>query len=120
MTTIFDPTRNVKPTAPASFGRGLVPAHSPRFVPSAADLAWAASELNRDSRDYDVVVSAPRPISGGGPCEVQGRLAAESGADAEWDALAAEALAVDSLTRGLIPADLADAISRTSLVGHPA
>lgn len=39
--------------------------------------------------------------------------------DARLDGAAAEATALDTLTRGLIPADLAAAINASSLVGHP-
>jgi len=41
-------------------------------------------------------------------------------ADRAADARAAESAAVDALTAGLIPRDLADDIARTSLVGHDA
>ena len=44
---IFDSTRpNVK-AARKPFGRGILPARPARFVPSDADRAWAAYELNK-------------------------------------------------------------------------
>lgn len=78
MTILFDATRTVKPAA-RTFGRGILPTVAARRVPSgpsAADRAWAASELNRDSEVYEVV----RP---------------------GYDVQAAETAAVDRLARGL-------------------
>lgn len=70
------------------FGEGIFPARERRMPFTAADLAWAAFELNKDTRDYEVLVPGPAPISGGSP-------------DADWDALADEALALARLDMGL-------------------
>jgi hypothetical protein len=88
--SIFTRTRPpVKPTrkAPRSarpFGEGIL-GRPARFVPSDADLAWAAQNLNEGATDYDVLTSGPAPIRGGSP-------------EPDWDALAAEAQ--DRLERG--------------------
>lgn len=70
------------------------PAPAPRaFEPSPGDRAWWAAESDR--------LTAAR---------VNRRV----------DRRAAESAALDSLTLGLIPRDLAAVIARTSLVGHDA
>jgi hypothetical protein len=37
------------------FGEGILPAGRARFIPSDADLAWAAYVFNKDATDFDVV-----------------------------------------------------------------
>ncbi len=54
MTILFDATRPVKSTR-NTFGRGIAPARPARFVPSQADLNWAAQHLNATATDYDVI-----------------------------------------------------------------
>ena len=40
--------------------------------------------------------------------------------DARFDAMAAESVALDALSRGLIPPDVAAALMATNLIGHDA
>ncbi len=60
MTILFDATKPVKTTRNRPFGLGLGRYQAERLPigPSDADRAWAAYELNKDARDYDVLVSA--------------------------------------------------------------
>jgi hypothetical protein len=120
MTTLYDPSRSVKPTCPAAFGSGILPPRRPRFAPSASDLAWAAATSPGRDEGYEVVIPAPAPISGGAPAdvhpaEVWERLAAEVEEDAHYDHLAALAATVDLLSRGLDGCDHSG-----SFAGHPA
>jgi hypothetical protein len=77
-----------------TFAVGLIDTETGRLVRpapyTAADLAWAAAELNRDATDYDVIEAAPKSISGGSP-----------EAEPDWDRLAAESAALDRLEMGL-------------------
>jgi hypothetical protein len=108
MTILYPARRNVKP-----FAAGLIlnrpgrPRGERRMPYTAADLAWAAYELNKNTQDYEVI---PPPIRGGSP----------EADEPDWDAMAAESHATDCLERGLIPSDVADYIAQTTLVGHPA
>jgi hypothetical protein len=70
---------------------------SETFTPDAADESWVAETLNTDADDYDVEPDA-----------------------LDYDAMAAEAAFLDAHELGLLSLGLADYISRTSLVGHPA
>jgi hypothetical protein len=89
---IFNRTRPVvKPTRKAArdirpFGEGVYPDRTRRSGHTLADEAWAAYELNKDTKDYEVI---PPPISGGAP--VMSR----------WDQMAGESLAVSRHERGL-------------------
>jgi hypothetical protein len=76
MTTLFDSTRPVK--SARRFAAGLSTERRKPYT--ATDLKWAAQELSRNARDYDVVSPGPEP---------------------DWDAMAAERWAEDCLTRGL-------------------
>jgi hypothetical protein len=90
MTTIFDSSAIVKP---GTFGRGVLQSSpSDRLPVPLSDLEWAAMAFSLESSDFDV--------------------------EPDWDEMATEAAALDSLESGLIPNDVAEHISRTSLVGH--
>jgi hypothetical protein len=72
MVTLFDSARRVK-SACHNFALGLVkPAcHERREPYSAADLEWAAVELNKEATDYDV---EPDYDALAGEAEAQARL----------------------------------------------
>ena len=91
MTILFDATRPVKTTRPARrFGAGIL----------ATRPVYTSDHTAADEAWW----------------------AAESARleDARFDWMAAETAALDSLTRGLIPADLAGAIASTRIGGHDA
>jgi hypothetical protein len=89
--SIFTRTRpSVKPTRhtprPARpFGEEIYPDRERRMPYSAADLEWAARELNENATDYEVLIPGPAPIRGG---------------SSDWDAMAWEAAAQARLERG--------------------
>lgn len=59
MSILFDSARPVK-SSRRPFGVGIFsrrPVRSP-VGPSEADRAWAAYELNKDCRDYDIIATA--------------------------------------------------------------
>jgi hypothetical protein len=79
------PTQHaVRPARP--FGEGILSSPA-RFVPSDANLAWAAQNLNDDATDYDVLTPELAPIRGGAP-------------ELDWDAMAWEDAAQARLERG--------------------
>lgn len=80
-----------------------LPATDGHFEPTAADRAWWARN------DLEATMGPQERISGG-PRRRRVRN--------PWDELAAQSRAQDCLDRGLIPADTADWMARTSLVGH--
>ncbi len=64
MTTVFDSTRPVKPSARKPFAAGLArtPARQPRFEPTPDDLAWAAANLNANTTHYEVIGQSDEAI----------------------------------------------------------
>jgi hypothetical protein len=90
------PTR-IKPRPAAPFGIGILAARPVDALPccTVSDMEWWARQSNQDATDYDVLA----------------------------DAMALESAAQDAYERGfpgVLPLDLADAISRTGLNGYPA
>lgn len=81
MTILYHPRRSVNRNRAFGLGLGRNQADRLPFGPSAADREWAASELNKDSRDYVVVATAE---------------------DRHFDRLAEEAGATDLLCRGYV------------------
>jgi hypothetical protein len=82
MTILFDATRPVKLTEARRFAEGLARRPSVRRMPyTAADLEWAAYELNKDATNYEVLAC---------------------GQDREWDRRASEAFALDRLEAGCL------------------
>ena len=59
MTILYPASKSVK-SARRTFGVGILPQRPARLPigPSEADLRWAAYELNKDCRDYEVVSTA--------------------------------------------------------------
>jgi hypothetical protein len=84
---------------------------------------YDATRPVKSARRFGAGILATRPVyTVDHTAEDAAWWAAESSRmkDARIDRQAAESAALDALTCGLIPPDLAGAIARTSLVGHPA
>lgn len=65
MTILFDSTRRVKATR-RNFACGLARPNRERVAPyTAADLAWAAANLNANTRTYEVVGPADSLVDQG-------------------------------------------------------
>jgi hypothetical protein len=73
MTTLFDSARLVNPAH--TFGESILPTCTARFVPSDEDLRWAAYELNKDCKDFDVAGPTDAEIDFAASCAMaQARL----------------------------------------------
>ena len=107
MTILFDATRPVNVRRLRTFGQGIPEAASggaslkvatgPGRGRTAADEMWWAAECARIEADRAA------PLT-----------------DRQFDSAAAESAALDALTRGLIPRDLAESIASTRIGGHAA
>jgi hypothetical protein len=95
---LFDATQGHP--APRTFGRGVIPRpgqHDGRKPFTQEDLDWAAQAFGEAAIDWDF----------------------DADHEPDFDAMAYESASQDALELGLIPTDLAEYLSETSLVGLP-